>query len=208
LIHRKVQDNTLLELKICRGAPGISHLLFADDTLLFFKAKPEQALVVKEILDTYARCTGQLLNPSKCSIMFNKKGAEDDQNQVKHILGVELSSFEPKYLGLPTPSGRMKKDRFQSLKERLSKRLRDYSEKHMSSGAKEVLIKSVAQALPTYIMSVFQIPLGLCDSMTSIIREFWWGTEKRKKEDGMGGMEHVGSEKELWRYGFQGSPII
>ena len=176
--------------------------------MLFFKAKPEQALVVKEILDTYARCTGQLLNPSKCSIMFNKKGAEDDQNQVKHILGVELSSFEPKYLGLPTPSGRMKKDRFQSLKERLSKRLRDYSEKHMSSGAKEVLIKSVAQALPTYIMSVFQIPLGLCDSMTSIIREFWWGTEKRKKEDGMGGMEHVDSEKELWRYGFQGSPII
>ena len=76
--------------------PGISHLLFADDTLLFFKADPEQALLVKEILGTHARCTGQLLNPSKCLIMFNKKGVEDAQNQVKYILGVELSSFEPK----------------------------------------------------------------------------------------------------------------
>jgi hypothetical protein len=112
-----------MELKICRRAPGISHLLFADDTLLFFKANTEQALVVKEILDTYARCTGQLLNPAKCSILFSKKGDGNMQSQVKQILGVELSSFEPKYLGLPTPSRRMKNYRFQSIKERLSKRL-------------------------------------------------------------------------------------
>jgi hypothetical protein len=46
----------------------------------------------------------------------------------------------------------------------------------MSSGAKEVLIKSVA--LPTYIMSVFQLPLTICDALTGMIREFWWGTEK------------------------------
>jgi hypothetical protein len=100
--------------------------------------------------------------------------------QVKQVLDVELSSFEPKYLGLPTPSGRMKKERFQSLKERLGKRLKDYMEKNMSSSVKEVLIK--AQALPTYIMSVFQLPLGLCDSMTRIIREFWWGTESGKRK--------------------------
>ena len=57
----------------------------------------------------------------------------------------------------------MKKERFQSLKERLGKRLTDYSEKSLSSGAKELLIKAVAQALPTYIMSVFRIPEGICD---------------------------------------------
>lgn len=43
-----------------------------------------------------------------------------------------------------------------------------------------MLIK--AQALPTYIMSVFQLPLGLCDSMRSIIREFWWGTESGERK--------------------------
>jgi hypothetical protein len=45
-----------------------------------------------------------------------------------------------------------------------------------------VLIKAVAQSLPTYIMSVFKLPLGLCDSLTSIIREFWWGVEKGKRK--------------------------
>ncbi|CAO2188287.1 unnamed protein product [Urochloa humidicola] len=76
----------------------------------------------------------------------------------------------------------MKKDRFQTLKERLGKRLKDYSEKSMSTGAKEILIKAVAQALPTYIMSVFKLPLTLCDDLTSIIREFWWGVEKGKRK--------------------------
>lgn len=37
LINRRVQLNMLQELRICRGAPGVSHLLFADDTLLFLK---------------------------------------------------------------------------------------------------------------------------------------------------------------------------
>lgn len=40
----------------------------------------------------------------------------------------------------------------------MSKRLVDWREKHMASGGKEVLIKSVAQALPTYVTSVFKLP--------------------------------------------------
>jgi hypothetical protein len=73
LINRKVETNALKELKIYQGAPGISHLLFVDDTLMFFKATPNQAEVFKETLEAYARCTGQLVNPGKCSILFTKK---------------------------------------------------------------------------------------------------------------------------------------
>jgi hypothetical protein len=52
-ISKKVESQSLQELHICRGAPSISHLLFADDTLLFFKASVEQANIVREILDVY-----------------------------------------------------------------------------------------------------------------------------------------------------------
>lgn len=168
----------LRELKICRGTPGISHLLFANDTLMFFKATVEQVQQIKEIIETYEQGTGQLIHPSKCSIMFKGEEPSEQQIEVKNLLGVDSMAFEAKYLGLPTASGRIKGERFQTLKERLTKRLNDFTEKYMSAAAKEVHIKAVAQALPTYIMSVFKLPLLLCDSLTSIIRDFWWGAEK------------------------------
>jgi hypothetical protein len=52
----------------------------------------------------------------------------------------------------------------------------------MSVAAKEILIKPVAQALPTYTMSVFKLPLGICDELTRITREFWWGVENGKRK--------------------------
>jgi hypothetical protein len=45
------------------------------------------------------------------------------------------------------------------------------------AGAKEVLIKSVAQAIPTYVMGVFKLSTSLCEEMTKLIRCFWWGDE-------------------------------
>jgi hypothetical protein len=135
--------------------------------------------------------------------MFNEHGDTMLQDQVKYVLQVQLSSFEAKYLGLPTPSGRMKRERFQSLKDRLSKRLTDYSKKCLSSGAKELLIKAVAQALPTYIMSVFHIPDGLCDDMTSLVRNFWWGSENGRRKVAWVVWEHMTQKKCSGGIGFK-----
>lgn len=51
LTNKKVSNGSLEDLRVCRGAPGVSHLLFADHTLLFFKVTQQHALVVKEVLD-------------------------------------------------------------------------------------------------------------------------------------------------------------
>jgi hypothetical protein len=48
IIQRAVYNQEQSELKCCRGAPGISHPLFADDSLLFFKATSQQATIVKK----------------------------------------------------------------------------------------------------------------------------------------------------------------
>jgi hypothetical protein len=70
LVQREVEDGSLHELKICRRAPGKSHLVFADDSLLFFQGSMQQALVVKNILDNYEHATGKLVSLGKCSIMY------------------------------------------------------------------------------------------------------------------------------------------
>ena len=70
ILKSKVATGSITPLRVCRRAPGISHLLFADDTLLFFEATSEQAENVKAALIMYESATGQSLNFNKCSIFF------------------------------------------------------------------------------------------------------------------------------------------
>jgi hypothetical protein len=52
--------------------------------------------------------------------------------------------------------------------KRFTKRLSNWSEKYMSYGAKDTLIKSVIQALPGYTMSVFKMTVGFCENYGKI----------------------------------------
>ena len=80
-----------------------------------------------------------------------------------------------KYLGLPSLVGRNKKNTFNSIKDKLRKKLAGWKEKLLSKVGKEVLVKAVAQAILMYIISVFKFPDSLCEDLTSMIRNFWWG---------------------------------
>jgi hypothetical protein len=95
---------------------------------------------------------------------------------------VGREEFEDKYLGFPTPDGRMKKGKFQPSKERLGKKLSNWVERLMSMGAKEELIKTVAQAIPNHVMSAFKLPAGFHDDYTRLVRNFWWGEDEKKRK--------------------------
>ena len=90
-------------LKVARGSPGISHLLFADDSLLFFKAHGDEARRLKNAINIFQQGTGQLLSPSKCSMFFSTLCPAQSQEEIKQILEISSATFEEKYLGLPTP---------------------------------------------------------------------------------------------------------
>ena len=75
-------------------------------------------------------------------------------------------------MGLLSLVGKNKRNTFNDFKEKLSKKLAGWKEKLLSKAGKEVLIKAVAQAIPTYTMSCFKIPDSLCDDLTSMIRNF------------------------------------
>ena len=68
--------------------------------------------------------------------------------------------------------GRNSRNNFNDIKEKLAKKLVGSKKKLLSKASKEVLIKVVVQAIPTYTMSYFKILDSLCDELTTMIRNF------------------------------------
>ncbi|XP_022680839.1 uncharacterized protein LOC111256698 [Setaria italica] len=98
-------------------ADGLSTLLSKQ----FANGDSQQANIIREVLSDYARSTGQLINPDKCSIMFGTGCPQDARAEVRGVLQLQQEAFETKYLGLPTPEGTMKRDQFQPLSARFGK---------------------------------------------------------------------------------------
>lgn len=159
----------------------ISHLLFADDSLIFVRAAVEDCRHLKEIFECYGRASGQIFNYQKSSMFFSNNTRDDRITAIKEIFQLEVVSRHEKYLGLPSMIGRKAKSFFTDVKHRVLNKIQSWQHKFFSSGGKEVLIKAVAQAIPAYAMSVFKIPLGLCEDIQRTVARFWWGTSREKK---------------------------
>ena len=140
---KKEEANKRLQgVQITTTAPIISHLLFADDSLLLFKATSVCADVVSRVLTNYCAASGQLVNFSKSCIFFSKKCDMAIREDIKRKVGMTNESITDRYLGLPTDVGRAKEGKFKYLKDRVWKRVQGWMEKTLSVGGKEVLIKS------------------------------------------------------------------
>lgn len=81
------------------------------------------------------------------------------------------------YLGLPENLSGSKNQIFSYVQERLQSRINFWSSKLLSKGGKEVQIKAVAQALPTYVMSCFLLPKGILKKIRGAISRFWWSSK-------------------------------
>ena len=80
------------------------------------------------------------------------------KTEVCEVLNIMTESLSNKYLGLPAMVGADRSDCFRHLIDRVNSRINGCKEKLLSLGGKEILMKSIAQAVPVYAMTVFKIP--------------------------------------------------
>ena len=126
-----------------------------------------------EILSNYEKVSGQKLNREKTALFFSKSTPCELQQEIMELLGVnELKQYE-EYLGLSALVGRNKRASFDKLKQKVWKRLQGWEGKLLSQAGREVLIKSVIQAIPIFTMSCFKLPTTLCHEIETLIRKFW-----------------------------------
>jgi hypothetical protein len=106
-------------VRVGQYAPWISHLLFADDCLIFTQATRRGADRVAEILDMYNRGSGQLVNKGKSAIYFSDNCNQDVKQVVHEGLQIPTEALGEKYLGLPTAVGKSSGGSFDYVADRI-----------------------------------------------------------------------------------------
>ena len=88
MIQKAVDIGDIQGVSICRNGPKLTHLFFADDSLLFCRATTQECHKVLEILFAYERVSGQKLDRDKTSLFFSMSTPLEMQNQIMNALGV------------------------------------------------------------------------------------------------------------------------
>ena len=102
LIVNANNNQSLNRVSLCRGCLKVTHLFFADDSLLFCKVERQECTELVEILELYELASRQKINTNKFSGTFSHNTAPEIRSEVLEILGPMQDSRQGKYLGLPT----------------------------------------------------------------------------------------------------------
>ena len=112
LLHKAVQEKKLRGVAVSARGPRISHLFFADDSLIFGRATTMECNEIQRILQVYETSSGQQLNRSKTSLFFSPNTDISTKESIKSMFGAQVIRPHESYLGLPSLVGKSKRNTF------------------------------------------------------------------------------------------------
>lgn len=197
--------------------PRITHLLFADDLLIFSDGSRHSLTGIKKVLSSFKEWTGLDMNAAKSEIFFG--GYSDIECSVlSDITGVTLGSFPTRYLGLPLNPSRISMATLQPFLERVTSKLHSWTVKTLSFAGRVTMVSSVIYGMVNFWSSVFALPKSFYEKVDSLCCAFLWKNRvssgagarvswesicKPKKEGGLGlrrleEFEKVFALKRVW----------
>ena len=112
--------------------------------------------------------------------MFSPNTEGGVRTAVKNALNITSEEWSEKYLGLPVHAGRSRRKTFAYLKKNMCGRVYGWQEKLLAKESKEVLVKGVAQAMPTFAMSCFDLTKTFCTELNALLGKFWWHQQDKR----------------------------
>ena len=70
-------------VSLCKNGPKISHLFFADNSLVFCRARVGDVEKIQEILGKYERASGQKINSDKTILFFSNNTSCATKEEIK-----------------------------------------------------------------------------------------------------------------------------
>jgi hypothetical protein len=181
IINRAKEDGQVSGLIPHLLDGGVSILQYAHDTIIFLDHDLEKALNMKLILCIFEQLSGLKINFHKSEI-FCFGNAKEMEDQYRELFGCESGSLPFKYLGIPIHFRRLKNGEWRPIEDRFERKLSSWIGKLLSYGDRLILINSVLTSLPMFLLSFFEIPIGVRKGLDFFRSRFFWQSDGHKKK--------------------------
>lgn len=161
-------------IKLSRTSQPLSHLFFADDSLIFFKATPEACDRIKNIISKFSRISGEVINYNKSHILFSPNTPNRFKRFMRSIIGTPSADTLGKYLGCNIEVDGRSATKYQPLVEKVEKKVSSWHHLSLSHAGKILLINSILAVLSLNVLSTFLIPKKTVDNLNLIFARFLW----------------------------------
>lgn len=172
-----IQKATSLDLwegiSVGNGGNNLTHLQYADDTIVFCSPNIESLLNIKRALILFQLASGLQVNFHKSSLM----GINVDDVWLKmaaESLLCKVGQIPFSYLGLPIGSNANRMTTWAPIIKRIEGRLATWKCRNLSIAGRLTLIKASLSSLPIYYMSLFPAPKGIIEKINKLQRQFLW----------------------------------
>ncbi|XP_074296921.1 uncharacterized protein LOC141627584 [Silene latifolia] len=187
----------------------LSHLMFADDLLLFCKGDVQSIFIIMETFKRFFSASGLSINSEKSDFYCNGIS----QTVIHRVLqgtGFKSGQLPFKYLGVKISHKRLTKIDCNILVDRMIARIRGWNSRKISYSGRLILVKFVLSTIHNYWSQIFVLPAGIMDRIQALCRTFLWeGTDTYsksplvswnvlcmdKKQEGLGL-----TDSKLWNY--------
>jgi hypothetical protein len=171
LLFLKAQQVGLITTLIS-GCNSFRVSLYADDAALFIKPSKHDVEVSDSILSIFAEASGLITNinkteyyPIRCqSVNLNFLAQQNKK----------IADFPCTYLGLPLHFKKIPKDLMLQVIQKISNRMPGWKKNFRTYPGRELLVKTVLSATPTYFLTVFKLPKWGFVRINRFRRSFLW----------------------------------
>lgn len=160
-------------IRLNKNMEQITHLQFADDTVIFLDGSIQSAIGIKRVLQCFQLMSGLKINFDKSELFFKSSNAE--QMDLCNILNCKQGLWPMKYLGVPIGTSSKKRIFWAPLIQKMMQKLAKWKADNLNMAGRLTLVKAVLDGLPTYWMNVYKVPSTVAARMEQIRRNFLWG---------------------------------
>ncbi|RVW93100.1 putative ribonuclease H protein [Vitis vinifera] len=180
---------------------NISHLIFADDTIVFCEAKKEDMTYLSWILCWFEAVSGLRINLAKSEII--PVGEVEEILEMAVELGCKVGQLPSAYLGLPLGAPNKASSVWDGVEERVRWKLALWKRQYISKGGRITLIKSTLASMPLYQLSLFRMPKIVARRLEKLKRDFLWGGGNMERKAHLVNWEMVWVGKEKGGFGLR-----